>query len=212
MSDETLTADRDALLLRLLEQVPFDGWSKAALAAADPAGLEARRLFPGGLTDAISHFADWADRSMEAAQDGVELGAFRIRDVIALLVRSRLETLGPHKEAVRREAGWLALHGPELGPRLLWRSADRMWRLAGDTSSDFNHYSKRALLAGVIASTTLCWLGDGTADSAATWAFLDRRIDDVMVWGKRVGRLKNLADPTRLMETVAGLAGRARYR
>ncbi len=211
-ANEATQDERDGFLLRLVEQVPFHGWTEKALDVADPGGLDARRLFPRGMAGAIDHFAGWADRQMERALDGVELDAFRIRDVIGLLVKSRLEALAPYREAVRREAGWLALHGPDLAPRLLWRTADRIWRLAGDTSTDFNHYSKRALLSGVIASTTLCWLGDGSADNEVTWTFLDRRIDDVMVWGRRMGRMKKFADPSRLIETVAGYAGRLRYR
>ena len=209
---EQSTEERDRLLLAILGNVPFDGWTAKALAHADPSGVETRRLFPGGVSDALRHFADWADRQMSAAMDGVELGEFRIRDQIALLVKARLDALEPHKEAVRREAGWLALHAPELAPKLLWRTADSMWRLAGDTASDLNHYSKRVLLSGVIATTTLCWLGDSSPGNEATWAFLDRRIDNVLVWGKRAGMAAKFADPARLLEMAAGMAARLRYR
>ena len=203
---------RDALLLKILAQIPFEGWTVRALAAADPEQAETKVLFPRGIADAVDHFADWADRQGEARLAGMELDAFRIRDLIALMVRARLEALEPHREAVRREAAWLALHEPLMTPRLVWRTADRMWRKAGDTATDFNHYSKRALLSGVIASTTVCWLGDASEDKADSWAFLDRRIDDVMRFGKLTGKAKKLADPSAFLEGLAGLAGRVRYR
>ncbi len=209
MSDTT--SERDALLHRILAQVPFDGWTAKALAEADPAGADMRRLFPRGTIDIVTHFADWADREMERRVAGGKLSGLRIRDTVALLVKARLEALEPHREAVRREAAWVALHAPDAGARLLWRSADRMWRLAGDTATDFNHYSKRALLSGVIASTTLCWLGDATPDRQATHDFLDRRIENVMQVGKLMGKAKAVG-PARLLESAAALAGRLRYR
>jgi ubiquinone biosynthesis protein COQ9 len=204
-------AAKDALLLRVLEHVPFDGWTAKALAAADPEGVEARRLFPGGVADAVTQFADWADRRMEAALEGTSFEEMRIRDRIALMVRLRLEALEPHRLAVRLEAAYLALHGPDLAARLVWRSADRMWRRAGDTATDFNHYTKRALLSGVIVATTLCWLGDASAERAETWAFLARRIDHVLRAGKALGQAKAFADPSRVLEAAARLAGRVRY-
>ena len=203
--------EKDALLLRILEQVPFDGWSEAALSAADPSGGDWRRLFPRGPMDAIAHFADWADCRMEAKLEGVELKEFRIRDQIALMVKARLEALAPYKDAVRKEAGYLALRGPDEAARLVWRTADRMWRRAGDTATDFNHYSKRALLSGVIASTTLCWLGDNSVDNSGTTEFLDRRIGNVMEVGKIIGKVKALK-PSQLLENAAAFAGRVRYR
>ena len=35
-----------------------------------------------------------------------------------------------------------------------------MWRIAGDTSTDFNHYTKRMTLGAVYGSTLLVWLDD----------------------------------------------------
>jgi ubiquinone biosynthesis protein COQ9 len=87
----------------------------------------------------------------------------------------------PHKEAVRRGATLFALpiHAAD-GARMLWETADAIWTALGDASDDLNWYSKRAILSGVYSSTVLYWLGDQSAGHAATWAFLDRRIEDVM--------------------------------
>ena len=207
-----LQAERDALLPHLLDAIAADGWTRRAYeqaAAVDPA---IRHLFADGIDQVADHFAFWADRQMETRLDGVDLGSLRVRDRIALLVRTRLEALAPYREVVRREAAWSLLAGPDRAPRLLWRTADRMWRLAGDTATDLNHYSKRALLAGVLVSTTICWLGDDTPDHAATAAFLDRRIDEVLRLGKSASTLMRFAYPTRALDVVAGLAARARYR
>jgi ubiquinone biosynthesis protein COQ9 len=71
-----------------------------------------------------------------------------------------------------------------LALRTNWRLADLMWRLAGDTATDFNHYTKRLTLSAVYTSTLLAWLDDDSEGFAETAAFLDRRLGDVMRFEK----------------------------
>jgi ubiquinone biosynthesis protein COQ9 len=183
-----MSIDKDLLLLRILEYVPFDGWTMDAVKKADPGLAEFHAAFPGGMADAIDAFADWADRETAARFTDEQLAEMRVRDRIAAQVKARLEVLTPHREAVRQEVAGLTRAGhPEMAPKLLWRTASRMWVRAGDTATDFNYYSKRGLLAGVIAATTLYWLKDTAPDFSATWAFLDRRLDEVLRIGKGVG-------------------------
>jgi ubiquinone biosynthesis protein COQ9 len=190
---------KDDLLLKILPEVAAHGWSLAAVQAAGIEGTTFDTEFPGGIAALVDHFADWADRTALARMAEVELQEFKIRDRIALLVRTRLEVLAPYEEAVRKEAAYLALSGrPNLGPRLVWRTASRLWYAAGDTATDFNYYSKRGLLAGVITATTLCWLADSSPEKADTWAFLERRIENVMQFGKVMARVKKLADPEKI--------------
>jgi ubiquinone biosynthesis protein COQ9 len=66
-----------------------------------------------------------------------------------------------------------------------------MWYAAGDKSTDFNFYTKRATLAGVYSATLLYWLNDRSAGSEATWAFLDRRIDNVMAFEKLKSQVRS---------------------
>ena len=82
----------------------------------------------------------------------------------------------------------LPLNAPD-GAKMLWQTADRIWTLLGDTSEDFNWYTKRMTLSGVIGSTLLFWLGDDSHDTQATWDFLDRRIGDVMQFEKAKARV-----------------------
>jgi ubiquinone biosynthesis protein COQ9 len=201
-------AQRDALLVAALPHVPFDGWGRAALeAGARDLGLEradASRFFPGQAADMVAHFSDWADRRMAAVLADTDLSEMRVRDRIALAVRTRTEALAPHREAMRRALGWLALPvNASLGARLLYRSVDAIWRAAGDRSVDFSFYTKRALLAGVLSATMLFWLDDGSEDSVESWAFLDRRIADVMRIPRLTSRLRDAAgrlpDPRRIM-------------
>jgi ubiquinone biosynthesis protein COQ9 len=197
---------RERLLLASLAHVPFDGWSDAAIrAGAEDAGLtpaEALNAFPAGPAEALALFSDWADRQMLARLDAIDLDALKVRERVAAGVRLRLEALTPHKEAVRRGLSFLALP-PNAGRGLksLHRTVDAIWTMAGDRSTDYNYYTKRLLLAGVLSSTTLFWLNDRSEGHQATWAFLERRIDEVLRIGGRLGKtMKGLLDlPDRLM-------------
>jgi ubiquinone biosynthesis protein COQ9 len=176
---------REALLLAALPIVAFDGWTEHTMAqAAEAAGIaagEGALLFPRGTSDLIEAYSDWADAQMLARLDAVDIGTMKIRERITFAVRARLEVLVPHREATRRATSLLALPtNAVLASKMLYRTTDKIWRGIGDTSTDFNFYTKRATLAGVYSTTLLAWLNDSSEEAADTWAFLDRRIEDVM--------------------------------
>ena len=184
MTDD-LVATRDEIMLATLTHVPFDGWTRRALeAGVADAGLTpdmALRAFPGGVPDLVDHLNDWADRRMLEALGKLNLDSMRVRDRVAAGVRTRLEILAGHREALRRSLSYLAMpRNAPLAVRLTWRTVDAIWYAAGDEAWDFNYYTKRGLLAPVYATTVLYWLADTSAGAADTWAYLDRRIADVM--------------------------------
>jgi len=193
--DQGLDATREGLLDAMLMHVPFDGWSDGALkAAARDLGLsqdELHAICPRGAIDLAVAYHKRGDSALAQALAQADLGAMRIRDRVAFAVRSRLEA-SDDKEAVRRGTALFALpqHAPE-GARLIWSTADTIWDALGDTSDDFNWYSKRAILSGVYSSTVLFWLGDDSVWEQATWAFLDRRIEDVMRFEKLKAQVKD---------------------
>jgi len=200
-AEETI-ALRDALIDAALAHVAFDGWSNATLrhAAAD-AGLDtgtAMRAFPGGSRDMVSHFSALSDRRMLGTLQSMDLPSMGVTDRVRAAVRVRLEQAEPHREAVGRTLAFLALpQNALLGTKLLHRTVDAIWHAAGDTATDWNWYSKRGLLAGVLSATVLYWLNDRSEERADTWAFLDRRLADVGRFGRSTGRLK---------ERIEGLA------
>lgn len=176
---------RDRLVGAALPHVPFDGWSGATLAAAaSDEGVDlatARAVFPRGGIDMALAFHEIGDRELAEELAAGSLTHLRYSERVAHAVRRRLEMAAPHKEAVRRAASLFALplHAAE-GSRALWRSADAIWTGLGDTSTDYNWYTKRMTLSGVISATLLYWLGDSSEGHVRTWDFLDRRIADVM--------------------------------
>ncbi len=191
---------RDRVLLGMLPHVAFDGWTERSLkAGARDAGLAAAdglRAFPTGMLEAAEHFCDFGDRRMVEELAKRDVAGLRVRERIAAAVRCRLEVVADYREAVRRALAFMALpQNAGTASRCAYRTVNAMWYAAGDTSTDFNFYTKRALLAGVYATTVLYWLTDESPESADTWAFLDRRIDGVMTFGRYQGRLtKALSD------------------
>ena len=207
---EAFEARRSELLQTAVQHVAFDGWSgQALIAGARDLGLslaEAQNLFPGGARDLLEAFSAEMDRRMLEEMDRHPLEDMRVRDKVALGVRSRLELHEPYREETQRALSFLALPpNLPLGSRLVWRTCDLIWYAAGDTATDYNYYTKRSLLAGVYSSTLLYWLSDRSEDSAASWDFLDRRLTNVLKIGGTLGK-----SIQRLMDAPSGLFNRRR--
>ena len=186
----TPTPDAGTRLLQAaLPHVAFDGWSDATFkAAVADSGLDAetaRSVAPRRGLDLAIMFHKQGDAKMVAAMSAEDLSALRYRDRVIACVRKRIEIAGADREAVRRGATLFSLpfNAPE-GAKLVWGTADAIWNVLGDTSDDYNWYSKRAILSGVYSSTVLFWLGDDSEGAERTWEYLDRRIDDVMQFEK----------------------------
>jgi ubiquinone biosynthesis protein COQ9 len=183
--DPTLEEIRAALAPLIAASAAFDGFSDAALGdAAARARVDAdvaRLAFPGGGRDMVdAWFAD-IDAQMAAKWPADELATMKIRERITTLVEARIDILAPNREALRRALALLALPtNMPFAAKLGWRAADLMWRLAGDTATDYNHYSKRAILGSVYGATMAVFLNDESDGHADTRAFLARRIDQVM--------------------------------
>ena len=204
---------RRRLALAVGENAVFDGWTEKAVDAAaaqlgiDP--VQARLAMPKGQAAMIDLYIQEVDRVLEAWFTPKRLEGMKIRDKIRALVWHRLETMGPAREAVRRGLAILAMpHNLPLALRISWRTADLMWRIAGDTSTDFNHYTKRMTLGAVYGSTLLAWLDDQSEGWADTAAFLDRRIDDVMSFEKWKAQWRGSSDH---QLSLSRFLGRLRY-
>lgn len=210
--DRTLDELRLALAPAIADAAVFDGWNETALVEA--AALEgvnpdvARLAFPGGAMDMIDSWIASVDAGMRAAFADGSLDSMKIRERIRVLVQFRLDAMMGREEALRR--AWAVQALPQnlaRAARIAWRSADAMWRLAGDTAADYNHYTKRMLLAGIYSATLAVFLDDESEGKAATRAFLGRRIDGVMRFEKAKARMlgRDIGfDPARFL-------GRLRY-
>lgn len=180
-----MTDIRDQIIDAALSEAVFDGWTQGALArAAERAGLsaaDAKRVFPHPV-DALNYHSRRADqRMLDTLTTEYNLPRMKIRERIATAVMVRLRQNQPHREAIRRAIATFALpwHAAD-GMKNLYATVDAMWRAAGDTSTDYNFYTKRMLLSKVYTTTLYVWLDDHSPDLADTEAFLCRRIDNVM--------------------------------
>ena len=204
---------RDAILQAALKIAPFEGWTNLTLKrAVRDAGLPdgAEELyFENGISDLLNHWSDALNRKAEHQISELDLAKLKIRSRVTQGVLLRLQAIGPHEEAARRASSRLIL--PDLaatGIRQIWNAADMIWRAIGDTSTDANYYSKRAILSSVIGATLPIWLSDQSDDKAAARAFLDARIENVMEFEKLKWRVKNI---TKNMPEPAEILGQFRY-
>jgi ubiquinone biosynthesis protein COQ9 len=204
---------RRRLALAVGENAVFDGWTQQAVDAAatqlgvDP--VQARLAIPKTQAGMIDVYIQEVDRALEAWFTPERLAGMKIREKIRSLVWRRLEIQAPAREALRRALAILAMpQNVPLALRISWRTADIMWRLAGDTSTDFNHYTKRMTLGAVYGSTLVVWLDDQSDEFMDTAAFLDRRIDDVMQIEKWKAQWRGSSD-RRL--SLSRFLGRLRY-
>lgn len=221
MTDASYGDSKERLLDAALMHVPFDGWSEATFrAAAADAGIDletARAICPRGAVELALAFHQRGDDAMAARLSITDMSEMRFRDKVAAAVRFRIEAIDD-REAVRRGMTLFALpnHAAD-GARALWGTADRIWTELGDTSDDLNWYTKRATLSGVYSATLLYWLGDTSPGHADTWAFLDRRIEDVMRIEKMKAKVNEnpllkpfMAGPNWLMKQIKPPAEGAR--
>lgn len=184
-TDKTPDDYRESLLKAVMPHIAFDGWTKKSLDQAakdvgiDPALVEL--AFPNGAIDMIDLYAQQCDIAMLEVLKDSDFDKLKIREKITKLVRTRIEIELKNKEACNRTVPFLALPQNHFkGLKILYRTVDLMWKAISDTSTDFNYYTKRMTLSAVYSSTFLYWLGDESEDHFDTWAFLDRRIENVM--------------------------------
>jgi len=213
ISDLTLDELRVALAPDIAASAIFDGWNETALlAAAEMAGADpdvAKIAFPDGPMQMIEAWIHSIDEKMIAEWPQEKLAELKIRDRIKELVSFRIHAIDGLEEALRRALTVMAM--PQNARRSLemgWHSADLMWRLAGDTATDYNHYTKRTILAGIYSATLAVLVNDESSDKADTYAFLDRRIDGVMKFEKLKAKLLN---SDREHFSVSRFLGRLRY-
>jgi len=204
---------RARILKALLPIAAFEGWNSKSLRQAVriaklPAGSQ-ETYFPGGGMDAILFWSETCNAQIEVYFDGLNLDDMRIRDKVTQGVWAYIEALGTHEDAARRAMARLSM--PDAvgrGPKHIWTTADTIWRAIGDTSTDINFYSKRAILSGVISSVFVKWLTDTDPDKQATRDFLEARIANVMSFEKAKFQFKNARES---WTSPANVLGRLRY-
>lgn len=184
---------KERILIKVLEDIAFDGWTwNGVQNAAEKAGYEqemAFAVFPNKLEDVLLYFSQWADEKTMNALNERDFSGTGISEKIKQACLTRFKILNPHKEAVRKAAAyWARPFRQKDAAKSIWKTSDIIWLWAGDISEDYNHYTKRSLLTGVLSTTTLRWFNDDTDTMVETEEFLDRRIKNVLTVGKFTGK------------------------
>ena len=204
---------RHRLAIKVGENAVFDGWTEAAIdQSADSEGVsrvEARLAMPDSAAGLIDVYTQGVDRELASRFPPHRIVEMRVQDRIRTLLWARLQIMAPAREAVRQGLAILAMPQNALHlARIGWRSVDCMWRLAGDSSTDLSHYTRRTTLAAVYSSTLLVWLDDRSDGFADTAAFLDRRLADVMRFERFKAQWRGSSDRR---PSFARFVGRLRY-
>lgn len=213
IADLTLDELRLALAPAIADAAIFDGWTDEAVTmAAQQMGADvdvARLAFKGGPIDMVFAWIEAVDIAMAAAFPEDVVAPMKIRERIRALVQFRLDAVAGQEEALRRALAIMAMpQNVAQSTKRGWRTADMMWRLAGDTATDYNHYTKRAILASIYGATLAVFVDDTSEGKAETRAFLDRRIDGVMKFEKAKAKWLN---PDRETFSITRFLGRLRY-
>jgi ubiquinone biosynthesis protein COQ9 len=197
---------RDRWLDALLPMVAESGWTmvnaKQAARDADITPGEQALAAPNGVTDLIDHFFDRAIDQMLATLATRDLTALRTHERVAAGVRAWLDALADHKDAVRKAAGrGLVPWGAGAAAKRVWSIADAVWEAAGDTATDYNRQTKRALLSAVLPPIILYWLEHDDPDD------LDRYIADRLQTAMKLGQTGS-----KILKPVLDLAEQIRRR
>lgn len=212
-AEPTLDEIRLALAPAIGRHAAFDGWTPAAVtAAANEIGVDpdvAALAVKGNAMALIDAWIDGIDLELARRLPPEKLNAMKIRTRITALLATRMEIMAPDREALRRAMAIMAMpQNLAKATKIGWRSADRMWRLAGDTASDFNHYTKRMTLSAVYGSLLVVFVNDDSENFADSRAFLDRRIDNVMQFEKVKAQAKARHE---YIPSFSRFIGRLRY-
>lgn len=197
MSNTSISILRNQILEAALPYVDEEGWTWSAVekAAKDckiADGMESS-IFPNGITDVVAHFHAYIDAQMIKNLEKVPTASLRSKDKIRAAILNRYKILEKHREAVKSSCAFWSLPSHVIqGQRVLWRTSDLIWNWAGDTATDYNRQTKRALLSSILMGTTMVWIGDESEDFMITQAFLDRRLENVMEFGRVIGTMKTV--------------------
>lgn len=188
--------NKDDLFEKIMTNITFDGWNDSALEATAAGANISRRdiftYFPKGVKDVLAYLTEKTDAIMLDIAKRTDLNGMRVHERIIFMVKTHFEVMAPYKDALRN--GLVQLAKPSYmveAQKSIWRTADTIWYEAGDRSTDYNHYTKRFLLSGVIKSTMLFWLNDSSENHEKSWDFLNKRIKNVLSFGKGMNHAKS---------------------
>ncbi|XP_025890144.1 ubiquinone biosynthesis protein COQ9, mitochondrial [Nothoprocta perdicaria] len=203
------------ILAAALEFVPEHGWTAEAIAeGAKTLGLSAAAagMFRSDGSELVLHFVSQCNTKLaellEQEQKLVQLGETQKKTTDQFLrdaLEARLRMLIPYIEKWPQAVSILLL--PRNIPSslsLLTSMIDDICHFAGDQSTDFNWYTRRAVLTGIYNTTELVMMQDSSPDFEDTWRFLENRVADAVNMDNTAKQVKSTGEAL-----VQGLMGAA---
>lgn len=137
-------------------------------------------MFPNGAYDLVDYVATRNLRLMSDHIQSLPTANLTPLEILRLAMKKRLSLVIPFMARWSEAIGVSVqvVHVPATLESIALL-ADEMWHLAGDSAVDTSWYTKRAALASVYSAAELYMLTDQSADYCNTWAFVDRRLEDV---------------------------------
>ena len=188
---------RQRILNEALKLVPFNGWtSDTLLNSVKAANLDenyAKILFDGDVAKLVEFFINTIENKATSLIDKKYLDTLSVRNRVAYCVKTYLEAANIYKPSIRKTVAFYVSPIRFFDSfKSLWKIADEIWYASGDKSTDYNHYTKRAILSALYSSTLLYWINDKSDNHINSWAFLDRRIENVMQIEKYKSKAKDI--------------------
>ena len=190
---------RYQILLKAKEHVSKCGWNdKLFYNIASKSKFkfsEIAVLFPEGYITLLEMYLDTVNNQMTEDSKKINLIRLRVHERVKELVILRLKIMSREKELISKTYFHLLLpQNFKIASRCLYKAVDQIWFVAGDNSTDFNFYSKRAILASIYTLTMIHFINNDNMDE--TLSVLNKLLKRV----SKIPKIKsNISDYTKIL-------------
>lgn len=187
--------NKKKILKNFLNICVLDGWNNESLdEAINKSNLDVKDralFFDNGIYSLIDFFIEHGNEELVKKAKKIDLSQMKVRDKIKELVKLRILVEEGNKNAIK---ALITISKGKRIPTLVknnYKISSLIWDIAGDTSTDFNFYSKRLILSKVFARTFINFANDESVNYQETWKLLDEQIDKIMKISQIKMKIKN---------------------
>ena len=183
MKKHKLNDDRKLILRESLKLIKINGWNDNLFELISKKNnIKFEKiipLFPNGYKDLLKYYFDELNHKITIASKKLNLSKIKTHEKVRALIHLRLLEYKKEKDSIRRAYFTLLLpSNSKIFSIIMFRIVDQIWFLAGDTSTDFNYYSKRGILFAVYNSSVI-FLINNDFNITKTLNFLDKKLQKV---------------------------------
>ncbi len=176
----------------------FDEWNnKLLLDAEKECGFVkgyCHIIFPNGLREIVDFFESWQDQKMLELLSQQETPA-KIKDKIDLALKIRIKNCTPKLVHLKNRTYFTTPSNTLFATKIGFRTCDLIWRYAGDTSIDYNYYTKRSLLFSVYISSILYYIQDESENNIDTDKYITKSLSGIITMFSKCKNIFKLPNP-----------------